>query len=360
MSTERLRIGVIGAGVGALHLAAYTQLPEVEVVALAGLDDDRVARVAAEYKVPRTYREYEHMLAAPDVDAVSICLPNYLHAPVAIAALEAGKHVLVEKPLAPNAVDAATIAEAAKAHDRVLMISFDKRHRSDVLWIKEYIDSGALGRIYYAKAHWMRRAGIPRLGSWFVNKEQAGGGPLVDLGVHVLDIAMYLMGEPRPLAVSASAYAEFGPRGQKGWGGYSRGRQFSDEKLPYEVEDLASAFIRLEGGATLLLEASWATHSAASDDFGVTLYGSEGGVEMMVRNYTTVDTVRVFTDVAGVQTDLVPKIPGGNGHLEVIRRFVSAVRTGTPAIPSAEDGLRRNQVIDAAYRSATEGREVVI
>jgi predicted dehydrogenase len=355
MSEQRLRVGVIGAGVGALHLAAYAQLPEVSVVALAGLDDDRVARVAAEYHIPTTYREYEHLLAAPNVDAVSICLPNHLHTPVALAALQAGKHVLVEKPLARNAVEGRAIVEAARSNDRVLMVSFDKRYRSDVNWLKAYVDSGALGRIYYAKAHWMRRAGIPRLGSWFVSKEQAGGGPLVDLGVHVLDMAMYLMGEPAPLTVSASTYAEFGPRGLKGWPGRE---QFSDQHLAYEVEDLASAFIRLEGGATLLLEASWATHSAAGDDFGLTLYGTEGGAELMVRNYTYENTVRVFSDVGGVAVDSAPKIMKGAGHLGVIQRFVAAILHGAPAIPSPEDGLRRSEVLDACYQSAAEGREI--
>lgn len=356
MSQPRLRVGVIGAGVGALHLAAYAQIPQVEIVALAGLDDERVRRVAAEYSVPQTYREYADLLAAPNIDAVSVCLPNALHAPVSVAALEAGKHVLVEKPLAPNAAEARTIAAAAHAHDRILMVSFDKRYRGDVQWIKRYIDSGAIGRIYYAKAHWMRRSGIPRLGSWFVSKEQAGGGPLIDLGVHVFDIAMYLLGEPRPLAVSASTYAEFGPRGLKGWLGR---QQFSDEQRAYEVEDLATAFIRLEGGATLLLEASWATHSSAGDDFGVTLYGAEGGVELMVRNYTYDDTVRTFTDIGGVPVDLAPKIPkGAGGHGEVIRRFVSAILEGGPAIPSADEGLLRAEVLDACYESAAAGREV--
>ena len=280
MDAQRLRVGVIGAGIGAMHLAAYRQLPRVEIVAIAGLDDDRVRQVAAEYSVPQTYREYEQLLATPGIDAVSVCLPNALHAPVSIAALRAGKHVLVEKPLSRNPIEAHTIIDAAHESGHVLMVSFDKRYRGDVQWIKHYIESGALGQIYYAKAHWMRRAGIPRLGSWFVSKEQAGGGPLIDLGVHVLDIAMYLMGEPRPLAVSANTYAEFGPRGLKGWN--LRG-QVSNERRPYEVEDLATAFIRLEGGATLLLEASWATHSSAGDDFGVTLYGTEGGVELLVR-----------------------------------------------------------------------------
>jgi predicted dehydrogenase len=358
MSSQRLRVGVIGAGVGALHLAAYTQIPQVEIVALAGLDDDRVRRVAAEYHVPRTYREYEQLLAAPDIDAVSVCLPNILHMPVSIAALQAGKHVLVEKPLARNPDEGRALVTAAQEHERILMVSFDKRYRGDVQWIKQYIDSGAIGRIYYAKAHWMRRAGIPRIGSWFVSKEQAGGGPLIDLGVHVLDIAMYLMGEPAPLAVSANTYAEFGPRGLKGWPGRE---QFSDERRIYEVEDLATGFIRLEGGATLLLEASWATHSSAGDDFGVTLYGTEGGVELMVRNYTYDDTVRLFTDIGGMPTDLAPKIAKGlGGHAEVIKRFVAAILDGGPVTPSPVEGLRRAEMLDACYRSAAEGREVTI
>lgn len=357
MENKRLRVGVIGAGVGEMHLAGYSKLPRVDIAALAGLDDDRVRRVAAQYSVPQTFREYADLLAAPDIDAVSVCLPNALHLPVTVAALEAGKHVLVEKPLARTADEGHAMIEAARAHERILMIAFNHRYRSDVQWIKQYIESGAIGRVYYAKAHWMRRAGIPRLGSWFVSKEQAGGGPLVDLGVHVLDMAMYLMGEPHATAVSANAYAEFGPRGQKNW---DLRNQFSNERLPYEVEDLATAFVRLEGGATLLLEASWATHSAAGDDFGVTLYGTEGGVELMVRNYTHENTVRVFHDVVGAPVDIAPKIRKGGGHDSVTERFVAAVLDGAPQIPSAEDGLRRAAIIDACYRSAAEGREVVL
>jgi len=357
MDTQCLRVGVIGAGIGATHLAAYKQVSRVDIVALAGLDDDRVRRVAAEYEVPQIYREYEQLLAAPGIDAVSVCLPNALHAPVSIAALRAGKHVLVEKPLARNQAESHSMIEAAQESGRVLMVSFDKRYRGDVQWIKHYIDSGALGRIYYAKAHWMRRVGIPRLGSWFVSKEQAGGGPLIDLGVHVLDIAMYLMGEPRPLAVSANTYAEFGPRALKGWN--LRG-QISDEHRPYEVEDLATAFIRLEGGATLLLEASWATHSAAGDDFGVTLYGTEGGVELFVRDYGYDNTVRTFTDIEGAPVDLAPRLPKGKGHLHVIERFVAAVLDGAAPIPSAEEGLRRVEIIAGCYQSAQAGREIVI
>ncbi|MFO7168204.1 MAG: Gfo/Idh/MocA family oxidoreductase [Chloroflexota bacterium] len=356
MTEKRLRVGVIGAGVGAAHVEGYTALPNVEVLAIAGLDDDRVQRLAAKHGVPRTFREYTDLLKVDEIDAVSVCVPNALHARVTIDALAAGKHVLVEKPLARNAAEGSEMLAAAREHGKILMVAFNHRQRNDVQWLKQYIDSGALGRIYYAKAYWMRRQGIPGLGSWFVNKEQAGGGPLIDLGVHILDIAMFLMGEPRPLAVSANTYAEFGPRGLKGWGW----RRSTGASVKYEVEDLATAFVRLEGGATLLLEASWATHSSAGDDYGVVLYGTEGGAELTIKNYGHENTVRLFTDAAGLPVDSAPFIPRGGGHVQVIERFVAAILDGAPAVPSAEDGLRRAQVIDACYRSAAEGREVAV
>lgn len=356
MSPDTLRVGVIGAGVGAAHLAGYSKLPHVEIVAVAGLDDDRVRLVADTYHVEQTYHDYQRLLERHDIDAVSVCLPNSLHAPVSIEAMQAGKHVLVEKPLARNATEARAMIAAAEEHKRILMVSFNRRYRGDVHWLKQYIAAGKLGDIYYAKAYWMRRAGIPRLGSWFVSKETAGGGPLIDLGVHVLDMAMYLMGEPHPVAVSGSAYAKFGPRNLKGW----NTTQFSAEDKPYEVEDLASAFIRLHNGATLLLEASWATHSSFGDDFGVVLFGTEGGAEITVRNYGHENTLKIFTDIDGIAVDSAPQTREGEGHSGVITQFVSAVLHGTPAVPSAEDGLRRALVLDACYRSAAEGREVLI
>lgn len=354
MTTQRLRVGVIGAGVGAAHLHAYAQVPRAEIVALAGLDDDRVRLVANTYQVPATFRDYQDLLEHPGIDAVSVCLPNALHAPVTIAALESGKHVLVEKPLARNAEEGRTMLAAAARHERILMVAFNYRFRGDVQWLKQQIERGALGEIYYVKAHWMRRAGIPRLGSWFVSKEAAGGGPLIDLGVHILDLALYLLGEPRPVTVSGSTYAKFGPRGVKGWGT----EQFSNVHLPYEVEDLGSAFIRLDSGATLLLEASWATHSAAGDDFGVTLYGTEAGAELLVRNYGHENTLRLFTDVHDVPFDSAPQPPEGRGHLAVVERFVAAALDGDPPVPSAEEGLRRTEVIEAIYRSAATGQEI--
>lgn len=357
MTAPRLRVGVIGAGIGALHLKGYAHNPDVEIVALAGLDDDRVRRAAAEYQIPRIYRQWEELLADASIEAVSVCLPNVLHAPVAMAALAAGKHVLVEKPLARNTAEGRAMLAAAEASGKVMMIAFNRRFRQDVLWLKRHIASGALGQIYYAKAFWMRRAGIPRLGSWFVSKEQAGGGPLVDLGVHVLDMALFMLGEPAVQTVSASTYAAFGPRGLKGW---EARVAYGDVGLAYEVEDLATAFMRLDGGATLHLEASWATHSSAADDFGVTLYGTEGGAELFVRNYATENTLRLFTDSEGIPTDIEVRVKSSEERSGIIDRFVDAVLGRGPADPSAIEGLRRTAVLEACYASAAAGHELAL
>lgn len=355
MQAAPLRVGIIGAGIGRSHAEGYAKQARVTIAAIAGLDD-RSKTLAAQYGA-RTYGDYTELLAQPDIDAVSVCVPNALHHPVTLAALRASKHVLVEKPLARTPAEGAEMLAAAEAAGKVLMISFNHRQRSDVQYIKRIIDSGRLGHIYYAKAYWMRRAGIPGINSWFVNKEMAGGGPLIDLGVHMLDIAMFLMGEPQPLSVNAATYAQFGPRGQKGSGG---GRQqVVDGK--YEVEDLGTAMIRLAGGATLHLEASWATHGPNGDDFGVVLYGSEGGAELKVVNYNNTNTVRIFYDESdGTQVDLSPNIAPGGGHADVVANFVAAILDGAPAVPSAGDGFRRTQVLDACYRSSAVGHEIRI
>ena len=220
--------------------------------------------------------------------------------------------------------------------------------------LKRHVEEGNLGRIYHAKATWMRRNGIPGMGGWFTSKELAGGGPLIDLGVHMVDMALYLMGDPEVESVSCATYAELGPRGRGGWQGL--GLMRGDK--PYEVEDLATAFIRLSGGATLNLETGWAVYRESSDDFGVTLYGTDGGAEMKVRNYGTSDTLRIYTDVAGVPAVVTPEIQPREGHLAVVRRFVESISEETWRGQYGEDGLDRARIIDACYASALENREV--
>ena len=349
-----LRVGVVGLGwPGTTHLTAYGALPGVEVVALAGLEADRLAALGAEHRVPHLYREWEGLVARDDLDIVSVCVPNFLHAPIAIAALEGGRHVLCEKPLARTGAEAETMVRAARAAERVLWTAFNHRARGDVQVLKQHMEGGGLGQVYHAKASWMRRKGIPTLGSWFTSRDLAGGGPLIDLGVHVLDLALHLLDEPVVETVSAATYAEQGPRG-RGVGTMVK----TGGSGAFEVEDLATAFLRLSDGATLALEASWAVYGGAGDDFGVTFYGTEGGAEIAVKNYSWEDTLRLYTDVGGVPAEVRPRVVRGEGHLKVVRDFVAAIRRGNWSAYDGSEGLARTRVIDACYASAREGREV--
>ena len=353
--SKTLRVGVVGLGyAGEQHLKNFVRMPNVEAVALAGLEEERLRELGGRYGVPNLYESWEELVARDDLDVVSIGAPNHLHAPIAIAALERGRHVLCEKPLARTGSEAYGIVRAAREADRAVHIAFTQRERGDVQALKRHVEEGNLGRIYHAKATWMRRNGIPGMGGWFTSKEMAGGGPLIDLGVHMVDMALFLMGDPEVESVSCATYAELGPRGRGGWAG--NGLMTGDR--PYEVEDLATAFIRLSGGATLNLETGWAAYRESSDDFGVTLYGTDGGAEMKVKNYGTSDTVRIYTDVAGVPAVVTPEIQPREGHLAVVRRFVETIRGGDWAGQHGEDGLDRARIIDACYASALQNREV--
>ncbi len=356
--SQSLRVGVVGLGwAGETHVQSYLQVPNVEVVALAGLEADRLASLGATYKVPHMYEDYRELVVRDDLDAISVCAPNYLHAPIAIAALKSGKHVLCEKPLARTGAEAEEIVQAAVEAQRVLQVAFNHRHRGDIQVLKHYIETGGLGRLYHIKASWMRRSGIPTVGSWFTSKQMAGGGPLIDLGVHVLDLALYLLDEPQVAGVSAAAYAELGPRGR---GARRTGSTKMVVGSVFEVEDLATAFMRLADGGTLLLEASWAVYGSAGNDFGVTLFGTEGGAEIKVKNYNWEDTLRIYTDVAGVPADVHPRLAPPEGHLAVVRNFVEAIRSGDWSAHVGREGLHRTRIIDACYTSAVEGREVVL
>ncbi|GAC1373626.1 MAG: Gfo/Idh/MocA family oxidoreductase [Ktedonobacteraceae bacterium] len=352
-----IRVGIIGLGFGGESaLKGYQRLPNVEVVALAGLEEERLAQLGKTYEIPHLYRHYEELLQRDDLDAVSIAVPNSLHAPIALAALERGLHVLCEKPLARNSEEAEAMVQAATRANRVLRVVFNHRERNDVQTLKQYIAEGKLGTIYYARAYWMRRRGIPGVGTWFVNKQVAGGGPLIDLGVHVLDIALFLLDEPSIVSVTASTYNELGSRGL----GFNPNARKSGSGSNFEVEDLATAFMRLSTGATLLLEASWATHSSAQDDYGIVLYGTEAGAEIRVQNYNTTNTLTIYTNTAGVPSEITPHVQGGDFHNAVVREFIASIASGNWSLHNGADGLRRTRIIDACYASALQKREVIL
>ena len=355
---KELRVGVIGIGwAGQQHLKAYSELDGVRIVSLAGMEQELREDLQAEYAIPNGFADWQDMLDHGGLDAVSVAVPTFLHAPIAIAALERGIHVLSEKPIARNAVEGQAMVDAARKAGRVLDVAFNHRRRGDIKALKDVIDDGGLGRPYYAKASWLRRSGIPTLGSWFTNPELAGGGPLADIGVHALDYALHLLGEPKVVAVSAATHSELGPQGRGGGSRYSA----QATSHAFEVEDFASAFLRLEGGGTLLIEAGWATYRETDDLLDFTVYGTDGGAELKVHGapFPPVGQLRVFTDKDGESADYVPPVLPGRAHDAVVEDFVTAVRGG--AAWAEHDGslaLYRAQIIDACYQSALEQREV--
>ncbi|MCD6291435.1 MAG: Gfo/Idh/MocA family oxidoreductase [Anaerolineae bacterium] len=354
--TDKVRVGIIGCGVGRFHARGYAQLPDAEIVALADVNPERFHRITDEIPVPNLYTSYEELLKRDDIDAVSIALPNFLHAPATLAALEAGKHVLVEKPLAMTVEEGEEMVEAARRAGRKLMIAFNYRFRGDSQTIKRQLDAGLLGDIYFTRAGWLRQSGIPGLGSWFTDKSRSGGGPLIDLGVHVLDLSMWLMGSPEPVAASGATYAKFGPRGRGGWG-HTR---FEVGPGGFTVEDMATGYIRFANGATLSLEVSWASFTSHPDAYYIHLFGTEGGAELNVVQYGFDDNVRLFGEEAGTYMEKHPNYFKGGGHDALVAEFVRCILEDEEPSPNGEDGLRVLRVIDALYRSAEAGHEVTI
>ena len=356
-----LRVGVIGVGwAGEQHIEAYAGMPDVHLVAIAGQEFDLVAAACTRYSVPHAFADWGDLLDLPGLDAVSIATPTFLHAPIAIAALERGIHVLSEKPIAQNAVEGQTMVDAARRANRVLDVAFNHRQRGDIQALAEVMHRGDIGRPYYARAAWLRRRGIPKLGSWFTNLEKSGGGPLVDIGVHVLDYALYLLGEPTVTAVSAVAYSELGHRGL---GGDDRPTASTLASSAFEVEDFAAAFLRLSDGGTLVLESSWAVYRSPLDLLDFSVLATEGGADLRAVGATAAREVelRVYRDVDGKIADYSPPVGPSRGHTAVVENFVAAVRD--PSSWAANDGstaLTRARVIDACYSSAREKREVLL
>ena len=362
-STETVRAGVVGLGwAGRQHMDAYAAQAGIELVALAGMETDQLALLGDRYGIAAEHRfaGWKELVEAGCVDVLSIATPTTLHAPIAVAALDAGLHVLSEKPMAENAEVAQTMVDAARRNSRVLEVSFNHRRRGDVQVLKQLIDGGVLGDIYYAKAGWLRREGIPGMGSWFTRQAKSGGGPLMDIGVHMLDMSLHLLGEPLVTAATAATYAEFGPKG-RGAAAYGLGRKTDVTADDFDVEDLATAFLRLDGGGTLLLESSWAQW-IPYDQCYVTVYGSEGGasIEWGGEPGEPYRKLGIWTEKDGVPAELKPIVPPDGQHLETVVRFLSDVTSGSAVGHDGSEALMRAKVVDACYASAGQGREVTL
>lgn len=345
-----IRIGIIGSGnIGNVHMEVLKKVPEAEIAAVTDVYLPLAEARAKQYNIERVYDSSDKLLADPSIDAVVIAVSNEWHAPIAIQALEAGKHVMLEKPMALNLESARQIVEAERKAGKVLMIPHQLRWEVLSQAVKQQVDKGALGHIYHAKAGWMRRKGIPGWGTWFTQMGKSGGGPLIDLGVHMLDLSLYLMGNPKPVSVYGATYAEFGPR-KKGIGSW--GTPNWDGQ--YDVEDLATALIKLDNGATLSLDVSWAALIETDSQPYVQLLGSEGGAS--IRGNKGKLLAEMFDREADVDLT-VPELDEGP-RVRMMRHFLSCIESGQQPITSVMTGYTNNLILDAIYQSSQTGNEV--
>ncbi len=346
---DKLRCAVIGVGgIGMDHLHSLTTCHRAAAVALAETNPQRAREGTVRNGVPRSYSDYHELLEQPDIDAVIVALPNHLHAPVVIEALKARKHVLVEKPMATSAKDAAKMIEVAKSMKRTLMVAQNFRFNRHTQLAKQVIDRGDLGELYHIRCFWLRRAGIPRIGSWFTQKSQAGGGCIYDLGVHLLDTCLHLMKEFDVTTVSAQTYSKFGTRGL---GEMDWGRSEVDPKRPFDVEDYGVALLRLKSGRSISMEVGWACfQNQQAREYGIDMFGTAAGFSLfpskMFRN--TVDAQETIQYNAS-------KVPFPEDR---VHHFVQCVLDGKKMLVPPEESLKVQQVLDALYASAASGKEV--
>src|SRR5690625_2029311 len=349
-----LKVGVIGVGsISHNHIKPYLQNDNVELVALCDLNEQRLQEKGEKYGVTTLYTKHEELLENKDIDAVSICTWNNSHADIAIAALEADKHVLVEKPLSMTVEEALAVEEAAKRTGKTLQVGFVRRHGSNTKILKQFIDQDDLGELYYAKASILRRLGNP--GGWFSDISKSGGGPLIDLGVHMIDLSWYLMGRPRPVSVSGNTYKKLGNRSHIENLSFYQAADY--DPTHNDVEDLTNALIRFENGASLFVDVSFSLQ-IKEEETRAQLFGVKGGAEIEPE-------LAIVTEKHNTILNVTPQIDHLGFHFEKaftneINHFIETIQTGGTSITPVEDGVELMRIIRAIYESAETGKEIYL
>ncbi len=353
---SKLKIAIIGTGnISNSHIHGYLLNSDVELYAFCDINPVQLQKMGEKYGVTRLYTDEETMLRElPEIDAVSVCTWNSQHAPCTIMALNAGKHVLCEKPMATCAADAVKMKEAADKNGKLLMVGFVRRYGNDAKILKDYIDNGYFGDIYYGKATYLRRNGAP--GGWFGDKSRSGGGPLIDLGVHVIDLTRYLMGNPKPVSVYGATFYKLGDRPdiKGGDNGYTAA---TEQASVFDVEDLATAMIRYDNGSVVSIEAAFSLNLKENEG-KIQLFGSKAGAKLDPE-------LEMYTELNGYMSNVTLDTPTAldfDGLFEgEIDHYVDCLLgRADQCISPAEDGITLMRILDGIYQSAATGHEVVL
>ncbi len=356
MSDRIVKIGIIGCGgiANGKHLPSLHKLKNVELVAFCDLIPERAEKAAKQYGVPdaKVYTDYKELLKDESIEVVHVLTPNRSHSFITVDALEAGKHVMCEKPMAINAEEAKKMVDAAKRTGKKLTIGYQNRHRPDSLFAKAEAEKGTFGEIYYAKATALRRRAVPTWGV-FLNEYEQGGGPLIDIGTHALDLTLWCMNNYKPKYCVGTTYKKLGDKFPTGndWGDWKKG--------DFTVEDAAFGFIVMENGATVYLESSWALNILDPREAVTTLCGTEGGLDMN-------DGIRMNGIINGRQYVLKPNMASGgaafyegvaneNASDREARLWIDAVINDKTPFCTPEQAYCVSRILDGIYKSAKTG-----
>jgi predicted dehydrogenase len=360
MPDKQVKVGIIGCGgiANGKHMPALKLVPEVQMVAFCDIIEERAYKAAKEYGVPgaKVYKDYKELLKDPSIEVVHVLTPNREHSFITVDALHAGKHVMCEKPMAKSYAEAKKMVDAAKETGKLLSIGYQNRYRPDSQYLKAACERGDLGEIYYAKAHAVRRRGVPTWGV-FMNEEEQGGGPLIDIGTHSLDLTLWMMNNYKPKTVVGKVYKKLSENGHCGNG-------FGDwDPAEYTVEDSAFGFITMENGATIYLEASWALNTLDEEEASTQLMGTKAGADMHHGLTVNFDEFgRLVQKKPNLENGGVAFFDGKKMEAQDVeaRTFYDAVLYGKPLTVLPEQAIVVTQILEAIYNSSKTGQMVTL
>jgi len=360
MMSEKLRVAIIGCGgiANGKHMPSLSKLKLVELVAFCDIEVEKAEKAAAQYGTAdaKVYVDYKELLEDASIDVVHVLTPNSSHAEISIAAMEADKHVMCEKPMAKTSEEARQMVEVAKRTGKKLTIGYNNRFRPDSLHLHKLCERGDLGEVYFAKAHAIRRRAVPTWGV-FLDEEKQGGGPLIDIGTHALDLTLWMMNNYKPKAVMGSVYHKLGQK-------ENAANAFGPwDPKKFTVEDSAFGFITMENGATIALESSWALNTLEVDEAKVSLSGTEAGADMK-------DGLRINgEEFSKLYTRKVDLGSGGvafyDGKAESdadieARLWIDCIINDTEPVVKPEEAFVVTQILEAIYESAKTGKAVYL
>ena len=361
---DKVRIGIIGCGgiANGKHMPSLKKLPDVEMVAFCDIIRERAEKAAHEYGIngADVYEDYHELLDRKDIDVVHVLTPNREHSQITVDALNAGKHVMCEKPMAINTAEAQRMLDAARKTGKKLTIGYQSRFRQDSIYLKKACEAGDLGEIYYARAQAIRRRAVPTWGV-FLDAENQGGGPLIDIGTHALDLTLWEMDNYEPAMVVGSTFRKladtenaanaFGP-----W-----------DPKKFTVEDSAFGFIKMKNGATIVLEASWALNTLLVDEAKTILCGTKAGADMLGDKATPLRIngerfSKMYTTQPVLGAGAVDFYEGdGDGTPAEIeaRMWIEHVKDSSkPLVTKPEQAFVVTQILEAIYESQKTGKPV--